>query len=199
MSAALLAACRAAGIMLQVDGDDLVVEVNGDPPAELIAELRKHKAEVIAFLTSRRDEEPNAADLEERAAIIEYGAGVPRAWAEGFAALCSMPPPPGFSLARWQRIVDATGVFIDRWAPQAARLGWSDLDVFGVDPDRPGARFDCMGLVLMLDRCMIVDVDADGATLETGTSALRYRRRPPPPGTVSLWELKHADDGPEAA
>ena len=30
--------------------------------------------------------------------LIEYGADVPRRWAEGYAALCSMAPPPGFSL-----------------------------------------------------------------------------------------------------
>src|SRR5437868_6876199 len=39
----------------------------------------------------------SADDLEERAALIEYGAGVPRPWAEGYAALCTMAPPSGFS------------------------------------------------------------------------------------------------------
>ena len=49
----------------------------------------------------------NADALDERAAIVECGAGVPRGWAEGFAALCSMPAPTGFSSERWERIVDA--------------------------------------------------------------------------------------------
>ncbi len=65
------------------------------------------------------DEDPIGA-CDERAAIIELGAGVPRAWAEGYAALCAMPPPAGFLPARWQRIVDAAGVFVDRWAAKAA-------------------------------------------------------------------------------
>src|SRR5215472_619764 len=62
--------------------------------------------------------------LEERAAIIEHDGAAPRAWAEAFAALCAMLPPAGFSTARWQRIIDATGVFLDCWAAQAIRCGW---------------------------------------------------------------------------
>ena len=56
----------------------------------------------------------SADDLDERAALVEYGAGVPRSWAEGFAALCTMAPPAGFTPERWQRIVDAAGSFLDR-------------------------------------------------------------------------------------
>jgi hypothetical protein len=130
-------------------------------------------------------------DPEERAALVEYGAGIPRAWAEGFAALCTMPAPIGFSPERWQRTVDAAGIFLDRWADTAITCGWTDLDVFGCDPDRPDARFDCMGLVMLLDRCTIVGIDENGADLViTGTgSRQRYRRRQLPASTVSLWEL----------
>jgi hypothetical protein len=185
----LLDACRAAGVMLQIDGENLVVETDRDPPPDLIAELREHKRELIAVLS------PQVAadvvnDLDERAAIIEYGAGVPRVWAEGYAALASMPAPTGFSPKRWQRIIDATGTFLDRWAAEAIECGWSDLDVFGCNPDRPDARFDCMGLVLLLDRCEVVSIDKGGADLVTATGARqRYRRRPLPSDTVSLWQL----------
>jgi hypothetical protein len=37
-----------------------------------------------------------ADDPDERAAIIEEGAGVPRRWAEGFAAYAPCRPQPGF-------------------------------------------------------------------------------------------------------
>jgi hypothetical protein len=64
------------------------------------------------------------------------------------------------------------------------------LAVFGCDPDRPDARFDAMGLALLLDRAEVVAVDEAGADLVTTTGARqRYRRRPLPRGTVSLWEL----------
>lgn len=169
--------------MLGVEGGNLVIETDCDPPAALIAQLREHKAALIAVLSD---------GPEERAAIIEEGAGVPRAWAEGFAALCARPPPAGFWPDRWQRIIDATGAFLDRWAGKAIRCGWSDLDVFGCDPDRAAARFVCMGLVLLLDRCEVAAINRDGADLVTVTGAhQRFRRRPLPPGTVALWQLGH--------
>jgi hypothetical protein len=130
-----------------------------------------------------------ALDPEERAAIIAEGASVSRAWAEGYAALCAIPPPVGFMPERWNRIIDATGAFLDRWAREAVRCGWTDLDVFGCDPDRPTARFDCMGLVLLLDRCEVAAIDSEGADLVTASGARqRFRRRPLPPGTDSLWQ-----------
>jgi hypothetical protein len=51
-----------------------------------------------------------------------------------------------------------------------------------------------MGLVLLLDRCEIIGIDEDGADLvtETGTRQ-RYRRRPLPVHTVSLWVLGRDD------
>src|SRR5947207_141206 len=136
----------------------------------------------------------SADDLDERAALIEYGAGVPRRWAEGYAALCAMAAPAGFTPERWQRIVDAAGSFLDRWASAAITCGWSDLDVFGCDPDRPDARFDCMGLALLLDRMEVVGLDPDGADLiaTVGGAKLRFRRRALPQNTVSLSDLNRS-------
>jgi hypothetical protein len=107
-----------------------------------------------------------------------------------------MPAPTGFSPERWQRIVDAAGVFLDRWAAEAIRSGWSVLDVFGCSPDRPDARFDAMGVVLLLDRCSVISIDAGGADLITATGApQRYRRRPLPADTVALWDVAIAGRG----
>jgi hypothetical protein len=101
-----------------------------------------------------------------------------------------MPAPTGFSSARWQRIVDAAGGFLDRWAAGAAELGWSDLDAFGCDQSAPDRRFDCMGLVMLLDRMEVVGIDAEGADLRFPDGVMqRYRRKPLPAHTISLWEL----------
>jgi hypothetical protein len=146
--------------------------------------------EGLSSLNSFISSPGSADDLDERAAIIEYGAGIPRAWAEGFAALSSMPAPTGFSSARWQRIVDAAGGFLDRWASKAIECGWSDLDVFGCDQSAPDRRFDCMGLVMLLDRMEVVGIDAEGADLRFPDGVMqRYRRKPLPAHTISLWEL----------
>jgi hypothetical protein len=157
------------------------------PPATPFAPLNSFNSFLSSPETDQRD------DLEERAALIEHGAEVPKRWAEGFAVMSAMPAPAGFSARRWQRIVDATGSFLDRWANEAVQCGWSDLDVFGCNPDRPDARFDCMGLVTLLDRAEVIALDHEGATLKTQIgSQLRYRRRPLPTGTVSLWDLRFA-------
>jgi hypothetical protein len=117
-------------------------------------------------------------------------ADTPSCWAEGCVALRSMPPPAEFYPERWQRIVDAAGIFLDRWATEAIRHGWTTLDLFGVDAGAPTARFDCMGLVMLLDRREILAIDERGADLVTASGARRrFRRRPMPPGTISLWEL----------
>src|SRR5215472_18323030 len=48
----LLTRCEAAGVVLIVESDKLHVECEGDPPPELIEELRRHKPEVIEALSS---------------------------------------------------------------------------------------------------------------------------------------------------
>src|SRR5438270_12042360 len=187
----LIEDARAAGLSIEVEGADLIVEADCEMPPDLLASLRQHKAELIAALvppaSAATPTDPD--ELDERAALIEFGANVPRRWAEGYAALCSMAPPSGFSLERWQRIVDAAGSFLDRWASAAIACGWSDLDVFGCDRDRPDARFDCMGLAMLLDRVEVVGIDESGADLVIGGKPQRYRRRPLPASAISLWEL----------
>src|SRR4051812_46929053 len=70
--------------------------------------------------------------LAERAALVEFGAGVPRQWAEGFARLDPVQPPADVPPDRWQTFVDDVGRFLDGgFAASASRLGWGSLDLFG--------------------------------------------------------------------
>jgi hypothetical protein len=128
------------------------------------------------------------AAFEERAALIEYGAAVPRAWAEGFAQLNCASPITGFSAETWQRLINDGGAFLDRWGNEAAALGWTVTDVFGVDPTAPAARFDRMGLVPLINGGAVVAIDATSATLKTRTGGtLRYHLANVA-GAVPLWE-----------
>jgi hypothetical protein len=113
-----------------------------------------------------------------------------RRWAESYATLHTMPVPSDFTLARWRQIVDAVGTFMNRWADEAIRCGWFDVEVFGCHPNLPTARFDCMGLVLILDGCEVVSIDEDGADFVTASGTRqRFHRRPMPRETVPLWRL----------
>jgi hypothetical protein len=180
---ALIEASIAAGLSLDLDGDNLIIETEAEPPAALLAELRRHKAELIAALQIER---------EERAAIVEHDGGAARTWAEGFARLdpdqplCDVPPH------RWQRFVDDVGLFLDSgFAEQAAALGWGPHDLFGCDSDRPLARVDRAGLLWLLKGDKLVALTADTATIEARAGArLTYRRKPDgEPGRVLAWEL----------
>ncbi|MGB4101444.1 MAG: hypothetical protein WBK91_06015 [Alphaproteobacteria bacterium] len=127
---------------------------------------------------------------DERAAIIAAN-GIPDAWAEGYATLCTMPCPAAFVPERWQQLVDDGGYFLDRWGRQAALLGWRAVDVFGVDPVRPETVYRSMGLVSLLAGRAVCAITTDAARIDCGNGITQsFRRRATSCGAVSLWNLE---------
>jgi hypothetical protein len=127
--------------------------------------------------------------FEERAAIAEDGAGAPRNWAESFARLDIAERPPDFTGKAWRQLIEDGGRFLDRWANEAARLGWSALDVFGVHPVAPSATYAAIGLVPLIKGGDVVAIRSDHATVRTpGGTLLTYLRRPQP-GAIAVWKL----------
>jgi hypothetical protein len=128
---------------------------------------------------------------EERAAIAEYEAGIPRGWAEGFARLDPDRTPADVPPRRWQRFVDDVGLFLDGpFCAVAAALGWGPFDLFGCDRDRPFAGIDQAGLLWLLNGAKLVILAEDAATIETRTGVRQFfRRKPSDPGRVLAWEL----------
>ncbi len=109
---------------------------------------------------------PNASDLtaawneanEERAAIVEYDGGAPRAWAEALARLNPNKRPTDVPAKRWVRFLDDCGSFLDgRWPAKAADFGWGPLDLFGCDRERPFERIDHLGLLWLVDGGSIIE------------------------------------------
>jgi hypothetical protein len=92
MSAAeALKAARGAGIQLGIDGDDLVLEASAPPPAAVLDELSRHKAEIVVLLRPGRDgwsAEDWQVFFYERAGIVEFDGGKPRPEAEAQAFAC---------------------------------------------------------------------------------------------------------------
>jgi hypothetical protein len=126
---------------------------------------------------------------EERAAIIEYEAGIRSAWAEGFARLDPDRPPGDVPLKRWQRFVDDVGQFLDSpFCAVAAALNWGPFDLFGCDRERPFARVDRAGLLWLLAGNRLLALSENAAAIETKTGARQtYRRKPSEPGRVLPW------------
>ena len=74
-----------------IDGDDLVLEASAPPPAAVIALLSRHKAEIVVLLRPAEDgwsAEDWQVFFEERAGIVEFDGGLPRAEAEAQAFAC---------------------------------------------------------------------------------------------------------------
>ncbi len=127
---------------------------------------------------------------EERAAIVEHDGDIPHEWAEGFARLDPDRPPAGVPLRRWRAIIDAIGMFLDRWAAEAAALGWQAGDIFGADADRPAVTWLNAGPLWSGDGARVVEVHADRIIVETKGGVRQSAQKRPHLRPRSLpWEL----------
>ncbi len=80
--------------------------------------------------------------------------------------------------------------FLNEWAGQAHRLDWDALDLFGAHSTAPAARFDCMGLVPLLNGRPVLALTDDSAAIKAASGgSLTFRRRAAPPVERCLvWE-----------
>ena len=112
MSAALaLKSAHAVGIRVRIDGEDLELEAPAQPPQAVLDLLSLHKADILRLLRPANDgwsPEDWRVLFDERAAILEFDGGLPRAEAEARAfAYCltewinrhPTPSAPGGCLA----------------------------------------------------------------------------------------------------
>jgi hypothetical protein len=80
-------------------------------------------------------------------------------------------PPTWASAERWRELVaDAEG-FLAVWGKAADQLGWTTLDLFGVHPTAPAARFDVMGLILILRGRKVSALAEQTATIDCNSGA----------------------------
>jgi hypothetical protein len=117
----------------------------------------------------------------------------PREWAEGLAKLHPDYLPGDVPLSRWLQFIDDCGRAVDTgFVEKAAELGWTAIDQFGCDRDRPFARIDHAGLLWLLNGDKLIELDRHKALIETRTGALQsYRRKPVAVGEMVLaWKLE---------
>ena len=192
-----------AGVRLTAENGKLVFEGPSDVlTPERIEELRHHKAELLNALA------PLDLDaFEERAAILEYDAGLQRHDAEKLAAqdqgFTDVPSLQGEMVRRWVAKVErmarlstislegavvlkSARAFIgDGWALQAVRLGWDEAELFGVCPSKPWARLDRKGVAF---GGAVQAVTQDAVAYVGGHR--RYRAQVNNDnGAVPIWEL----------
>jgi hypothetical protein len=92
MSAAeALRAARAAGITVGLDGEDLLLEANAEPPQAVLDVLARHKLSILALLQPGQGgwaAEDWRARFDERAGFLEHDGGLLRVEAEVQAFEC---------------------------------------------------------------------------------------------------------------
>jgi hypothetical protein len=134
---------------------------------------------------------------EERASIVEYDGGIPRAWAEGFARLHPDRSPGDVPATRWVQFINDVGGFLDGpFCVGATALGWGPLDLFGSDRARPFAHVDKAGLLWMINGGRLIALTAQTATIERRAGIRHtYRRKPGQLGQVLAWELEDDEKG----
>lgn len=109
----------------------------------------------------------------------------PKLWRKAFIDLRpSVVPCPGFTLQSWGGAHEAGIDFLDRWADEAAALGWTTLDLFGVHPEAGAIRSDfCGAMALSTERVSAIT----DKHMQFGNMTF-YRDKPGKPnGAVPLW------------
>jgi hypothetical protein len=126
-----------------------------------------------AFATFAEAPAPHDADaLEERAAIIEHDAMLPVEWAEAFARLLTADPRGDISRWRWERLQRDAERFLVAHAATAIRLGWPIADIFGIHPRAPETRYDCAGLLWVMDSRELAFLEESRAGIRTRAEEL---------------------------
>ena len=208
-----------AGIRLTAENGQLAFEGPREMlTPERIEELRRHKAELLAALTT-----PDSDAFEERAGIIheahtrtiaDDGSPLPEPifaltqvqaetlaareqgfddvdslhresvgrWAAEIERLAKLPavgPEGSKALKRAQAFIS------EGWALQAVRLGWGEVELFGVCPRAPWRRLDRKGAAF---GGAVQAVTAEAVVYVGGTR--RYRAIVNNDGgAVPIWEL----------
>ena len=86
-AAAIVRSVLAAGIRIRVHGDNMVLSAPQRPDVQLVDDLRSAKSEVLQYLRDLvlwTEDDWNAL-YDERAGIMEFDGGIPRAEAEARA------------------------------------------------------------------------------------------------------------------
>lgn len=181
-ASAILTTIAAAGLTVTADGDRLAVRPRDRITPEVRDLIRARKAELLALLA----EPPATADTddnwEERAAIAEHDAGLPRGTAETVADACH-PASHGAEPADWREWFDSevAARIPDMGMAAAERRAWGiAMDLWhrlhGVKP----VPHRCAGCGGRLDGSKVF-VLPDGAPVHDGDRFLRcmgtYGRR----------------------
>jgi hypothetical protein len=88
--------------------------------------------------------------------------------------------------SRWQQAIVDGETFLHVWGGQAAALGWTETDLFGLHriPERPHpryrrlSRYDQAGLIWLLQGRIVVALTASSAAIQNPTGNITTYSKP---------------------
>lgn len=115
-------------------------------------------------------------------------------WTKGLLRVAHASPLPAYSPREWQRLLEDGTRFLEQWGVAAARFGWTALDLVGVHPRAPAARYDVMGIIPLIGGDRVVAIDTKSATIRRVSGAELVWPRRAQLGAVPLWDLVPPND-----
>ena len=109
---------------------------------------------------------------------VEIEGSVLAEWHAILAGLNRRGPADWLSHEQWRGLLSDAENFLTRWGGAAHLLGWTSLDLFGVHPIAPAARFDVMGLIPILNGAEVLALTSQTATMRRVSGAVLNFRRP---------------------
>lgn len=116
---------------------------------------------------------------------------MPAEWLEGVRKLKNRRIPAGFTREQWQHVIFETDVIVAGLAAQAAALGWSTADVFGVQAhEYPLAVHGGLLVEAARVNADVIALTAECAVLRRrdGTGTRYIYRNDLPDDLVLIWE-----------
>jgi len=148
---------------------------------------RRHERESVI------NEPPRAsspAALKNDPHLVAAGARVDQ-WRAGLAKLEFQKRPPIIPPHRWNLFLgDARRFLNSPLAIRAAALGWTAAALFGLNASRGVIAVAELGLIWFLQGGVILELDSDGALIQSSASPKPYSRRPPHPAVHLPWDLE---------
>jgi hypothetical protein len=150
---------------------------SGDAESERSQPLNKGVTTVTSVTTSFEDVSAGALPAD-----------CPAEWQALWEKLKRSEPPSWASAERWRELAVDAGSFLAVWGKTADRLGWATLDLYGVHPTAPTARFDVMGLIPILRGRGVCVLTERTATIECKSGAKQTFNRPTGAGAVLITD-----------
>jgi hypothetical protein len=103
-------------------------------------------------------------------------ASLPSSLERELEALAGKSPWPDKSAAEWSAIIIAVRAFALTWGERARAAGWSDAELYAIDPGLPSGRLDRLGAAWVIassrNGLQVVEIDATAIRL-SGRSGAR--------------------------